>query len=395
MINRRIVINLVYFTVVALLFMVWAVRNILPVDVIDRPYRITADFASSLGMQSGNEVAYLGVGLGAIDGVERITGGVRVTMRIDRNEEIPEGSTAHLFRKSAIGEQYVDFKPPSGYDGGGPYYAAGDHIPMAKTTVPLEFSEMLRSASRLVSAISPEDVETLLDELSTGLTGRASDLRELADAGDRFTATLAERTDELDRLADNNTRLTRVIAEHRGSLGNSLTDLRDVAASLRDAKGDVAVLLDRGGDLVERVARLVNNQKGNLDCVLKALEVVVDETTSDARLDGLRTVLREGGPGFGTLEKAVDRDDEGLWVRVGLLVGPTNPPKQYVPSRTLPDVQPVPDCASPLASSGVDYTLGSASRTSTPVDGSGAALGFFLVGLAAALVLHEVNRATR
>ncbi|MES4792824.1 MAG: MCE family protein, partial [Chloroflexota bacterium] len=144
--STRIKINLAFFTMVALAFVWWAVRSILPVDALERPYRISAEFASSLGMQPGNEVAYLGVHYGSVAKVERIPGGVLVTMKIDRHKRIPAGSTAHLFRKSAVGEQYVDFAPPPGYRGpAGPWIHPGERIPMSRTTVPLEFSELLRS----------------------------------------------------------------------------------------------------------------------------------------------------------------------------------------------------------------------------------------------------------
>jgi phospholipid/cholesterol/gamma-HCH transport system substrate-binding protein len=148
MLTRRTKINLVWFGLVSLLFISWAIRNIVPLDVVEHPYDITGEFASSLGMQSGNEVAYLGVHYGSVSKVERMPGGVKVTMKIDRDKHIPADSTAHVFRKSAIGEQYIDFAPPAGYEGpGGPWIPAGANVPMARTTVPLEFSELLRSSS--------------------------------------------------------------------------------------------------------------------------------------------------------------------------------------------------------------------------------------------------------
>src|SRR5205085_8937175 len=167
---------------------------------------------------------------------------------------------------------------------GGPWLRAGDTIPRSRTTVPLEFSELLRSASKLISGIPPEDVHSLIHELAVGLDGRGDDLRALTEAGDRIGATLAARTAALDRLATNNTRLTHVVTEHRDSLGQSLTDLRQVADSLRNAKGDLATLLDQGTPLVTQAADIVAHNKGNLDCVLKDLTDVTDLTTTDQEL---------------------------------------------------------------------------------------------------------------
>src|SRR2546423_786901 len=82
----------------------------------------------------------------------------------------PAGSTANIFRKSAIGEQYVDFEPPAGYSGtAGPFYKDGATIPLERTTTPLEFSELLRSASAVIGSIDPNDVTVLLHEAAIGL----------------------------------------------------------------------------------------------------------------------------------------------------------------------------------------------------------------------------------
>jgi phospholipid/cholesterol/gamma-HCH transport system substrate-binding protein len=397
--NRRTQINLVWFGLISFVFIAWAVRNIVPLDVIERPYSIKAEFASSLGMQPGNEVAYLGVKYGAVSGVDRIPGGVLVTMKINRDKHIPEGSTAHLFRKSAIGEQYVDFAPPDDYEGpGGPWIREGERIPMARTTVPLEFSELLRSASRLVSKVDPEAVRTLVHELATGLEGRTDSLRALTEAGDELGATLAEKTEALDRLAENNTRLTRVVTEHRGSLGDSLTDLRQLADSLKNARGDLAALLDRGAPLVTDVADIVARNKADLDCDLKILERVIDVTTTPERLAGLGTVLQQAPAGFGAIWDARDVEDDGsIWIRVGLVANPNNKAPQYVPPNEVPPGPPIAPCASPLRPAAPPYTPLSASPASAVTEitrpaGVAVLVGVLALGVSGAVLRRRVPR---
>src|SRR5205807_4391296 len=140
-----------------------------------------------------------------------------------------------------------------------------------------------------------------------------------------------------DRLATNNTRLTHVVTEHRGSFGQSLSDLRQVADSLKNARGDTTVLLQRGTQLVSQLNDIVAKHKGDLDCDLKTLELVTDITTTQARLDGLRTVLTVSPITFDQLWDATDLPAPGdpignvtRWLRVGLMTNPTyNPAPQY------------------------------------------------------------------
>jgi phospholipid/cholesterol/gamma-HCH transport system substrate-binding protein len=383
-VTRRVKLNLAFFTAVAAAFGWWAVTTIFPVDAVARPYRISAELASSLGMQPGNEVTHLGVHYGSVASIRRIPGGVLVTMKIDRDKRVPAGATAHLFRKSAVGEPYVELSPPPGWRGSGPWMAAGERIPMSRTTVPLEFSELLRSASRLIEGIPPDAVRTLVHELAVGLEGRAESLRQLVEAGDTIAATLAARTDALDRLATDNTRLARVVAAHRGSLGASLGDLRAAAERLRAARGDLARLLDTGAPFLRRTADVVAASKGNLDCALGALEAILDETTTDRRLEQLRTLLRTAPEAFAGVWDSRDVEPDGVWVRIGTVANTANPAPQYAPPRQLPAVPEVRPCTSRLQPVAVAAARPAAALTTFAARG-GLALGM-AAGLAAVAV---------
>jgi phospholipid/cholesterol/gamma-HCH transport system substrate-binding protein len=373
--NRRVLINLAFFSVVFATMLVWAVNNVVTVEAIEQPYQLTADFDQASGILPRAEIAYLGVHYGTVAGVERIADDhlVRVTMKIDADKKLPEGSTANIFRKSAIGEPYIDFFPPDDYDGKGPFLEKGDRVPLELTTVPLEFSELLRSASRVVSGIEPDRVHVLIHELSLALLDRSDDLRQLTIASDELAQTFAERTDVLDRLATNNTRLTHVVAQHRDSFGQPISDLAALADSLRNAKGDTTVLLEKGSELLGRTADLVSHQKANLDCILGDLETVIDATTTPDKLAGLRTQLEVAPRAYGQAFNTRDLEADGLWVRVGTITNPENPPPQYVPPRETPTVPDVPPCRSDLKPSGVDYIP--ASGKAADRDEGGAAAG--------------------
>ncbi|HJR24612.1 MAG TPA: MCE family protein, partial [Acidimicrobiales bacterium] len=345
--NRRVLINLLFFNLVFAVLLWWAINNIVSIDRIERPYAITGDFAQAAGVSGDAEVTYLGVHYGNVSGVERRAGGVRITMEIDRGKAIPDGSIARIFRKSAIGEPYIDFVPPTPYDPDGGMIEKGDNVPIERTTVPLEFSELLRSANALVSSIDPEAAGSLIHELALGLDGRGQDLRDITTSFDTLTATFAERTEQLDRLAENNTRITRVLADHRLSIGRSITNLRAVGEALRNARGDLQAVLDDAPAFLTTTADLVADQKQNLDCLLGDLAPLLRMTATHT--DDLSALLRDGPVGFGLIFSALDREPDGPWIRVNLAlpVGGTDP-KLYVPRATLPVVPTISPCSSTL-----------------------------------------------
>ncbi len=348
--SRRTLINLVFFNAVFLVMLFWAVNNIVTVDRIERPYTITGDFAQAAGIKANAEVTYLGVHYGRVTNVSRRPAGVSATMKIDRDKSIPAGSIARIFRKSAIGEPYVDFRPPASYSkAGARRIEPGENVPLSRTTVPLEFSELLRSAGALISSIDPEAAGGLVHELSLALDGRGESLRTLTTSMDEITASFAAKTDQLDRLAENSTRLTRVLADHRLSLGRSISNLRAVAETLRAANGDARVLLDVGPDFLGTTANLVADQKKNLDCLLGDLAPIARTLAQPAQLDDLAKTLQDGPLAFGYAVAAVDQEADGPWVRINLIVpADAPPPPVYVPKKSLPVVPSVPACASAL-----------------------------------------------
>jgi phospholipid/cholesterol/gamma-HCH transport system substrate-binding protein len=349
--SRRTLINLVFFCGVFLLMMFWAMNNIITVDRVERPYEITGDFAQAAGVQPNAEVTYLGVHYGRVADVDRTPSGVSVTMKIDRDRHFPAGAIARVFRKSAIGEPYIDFVPPESFqDGDDARIEAGENIPVERTTVPLEFSELLRSASALVSSIEPEAAGGLVHELSLALQGRGESLRSLTTSIDDLTATFVERTDQLDRLAENSTRVTGVLADHRLSIGQSLTNLRAVAETLRNADGDTRVLLEQGPAFLGTTADLVADQKQNLDCLLTDLDPVLRTMAAPEQLANLSDLLRLGPLAFSYAASTVDQEADGPWVRINLTVpvGGADP-NVYVPPRTLPVVPSIPACDSTMA----------------------------------------------
>ena len=242
-----------------------------------------------------------------------------------------------------------------------------------------------------------------------GVNGRVDSLRGLADAGDRLSQTLVQRSSVLDRLATNNTRLTHTFTEHSQSLSQSLSDLRQVADSLKNARGDTTVLLQRGAQLLGTAANLVADHKADLDCDLKTLELLTDVTTTQHNLEGLQTVHTASPVAFGNLWDASDVDPMPgypadpispvkRWIRVGFKVNPGyNQAPQFVPPHELPAVAEVPACVSPLHANAADYVPASAGGPSAFLASTGGAalLGVALALFAAALILRETVKGVR
>ena len=356
--RSRVRLNLVFFGLLFVVVLAEATRSIITVGQITHPYQLSAVFTDANGVVAHDEVDYLGVPFGEVSHVSRdpAADGAVVHMAITKDDQIPTGSVAHLDLKSTIGEQYINFEPPPGYTGGhGPYYPADFTIPLADTTTPVQFSALLQSATTLLQAIPPQALSSLITSLATGLSGTSSSLRSLIDSGDQLSGALATNTAAINRLIANSTTLVHVVSQHRASLDSSLADLTEVAATLQAIQPTTNSLLDTASPLFQTVANLVTASEGNLDCILKGLNPLLDLTSSPTTLKELSTLLDVGPQAFGDVNDSVDFDSgpsgtgySGAWLRVGLVVNTNNPAIAYTPVHTFPASVTVAGCTSTL-----------------------------------------------
>ncbi|MEV0619846.1 MCE family protein [Nonomuraea sp. NPDC050404] len=267
--RHRIYLNLGFFLLLGVVMTVWAFSTIIRLDAVERPYRVSAEFLSSPGLLRGFDVAYLGVRIGKIGEVRLVPGKIVVGLDIDREIRLPKGVTAEVRRRSAIGEPYVALSPPA-TGATGPTLAAGETIPLARTTVPLDYKKLFEGVGKLLNAVPPEEADTIVHELAVALDGRAPSIRRIIEDAHSLTGTLADNTEVLDELSVQLTRLTRTLAGRRGELASGIEDLSTVTAALRESRGDLNAFLDHGPGVFGQLDAAIRTSRPGFSCLLTA-----------------------------------------------------------------------------------------------------------------------------
>ncbi|WP_433255911.1 MCE family protein [Streptosporangium sp. CA-135522] len=343
--RNRIWINLGFFVVLGVVMTVWAFTSIIKLDFIERPYRINAEFLSSPGLVRGFDVAYLGVRIGRIDDVALAPGKIVVGLSIDRDVRLPRGVTAEVRRKSAIGEPYVEISPPKA--GAGGVLAAGATIPLADTSVPLDYRKLFDGVGKLLKAVPPEDARTIVHELATGLDGRTTSIREIVDNAHDLTSTLADNADLLDDLSVQLTRLTGTLAGRREKLAQGVTDLAGVTRSIRESRKQLYTALDHGPSFFRQVDDLLNTARPGLSCMLTATGMnpgVVFTPRSQAHINHL---LRTVPTAQALLADVIDKQPDGVYGRTTFILSvPGGPrvPQEYRDPLSPPKVHALRSC---------------------------------------------------
>lgn len=267
--NLRIYLNLGSFALLGVVMTVWAFTTIIKLDAIEQPYRVSAEFASSPGLIRGFDVAYLGVRVGKIGEVRLAPGKIVVGLDIDKEIRLPKAATAEVRRKSAIGEPYVELSPPTtGLTGEN--LAPGDTIPLAKTTVPLDYKKLFEGVGRLLNAVPPKDAKTITHELATALDGRSPAIRSIIGDAHALTGTLADNSATLDDLAVQLTRLTHTLAGRKDKIASGIENTELVTASLVESRRDLNAFLDQGPGVFAQIDKLLNTARPGFSCLLTA-----------------------------------------------------------------------------------------------------------------------------
>ncbi|MDX6741356.1 MCE family protein [Actinocorallia sp. A-T 12471] len=265
----RILLNLVAFAVLGVVLVVWALTSIVTVDALRRPFTVEAEFASSPGLRTDLEVAYLGVRVGSVDTVRLEEGKVVVAMHMDRGVEVPSNSGAAVLRKSAIGEPYIELSPPPAAPERS--LRQGDVIPLARTEVAVEYKRLFDGAGNLLKAVDPDDARTLVHELATGLEGRDVTIRDLIGDAHQLTGTLAENAETLDKLSVQLTELTDILADGGPELASGLDGLAGATQALSDKRAELNSILENGPAFMREVEALLNDSRPGFSCLLTAL----------------------------------------------------------------------------------------------------------------------------
>jgi phospholipid/cholesterol/gamma-HCH transport system substrate-binding protein len=140
-------------------------------------------------LEQGSDVRLRGVVIGHVDRIELAGRHVRLTLKIDRQYRVPQSATGTIDLKTLLGAKFVDLRVPEFH---GPFLTDGATI--RHTRIGPELEDALADGVQVLDAIRPNDLATIIHELSVGVRGQggniARGLRANADLSGLFASTL-------------------------------------------------------------------------------------------------------------------------------------------------------------------------------------------------------------
>ena len=213
---------------------------------------VTAYFADSAGLFTGNDVGVLGVPIGTVTDIEPAGDRVAVTLEIDADQPVPADVGAVVVARSVATDRYVELTPVYS---DGPTLEDGDRIEVGSTRTPVDFDEVLAT----------------IDEFATGIAGS----KETTDAIRRFVdtsdAAFSGKGKLLNRTITSLASATTEVSGQRGDLVATLGSLDTLVAAMAENEQTVRKFLRR----VSQGTALLNDQRTEFRGTLRALDRAV------------------------------------------------------------------------------------------------------------------------
>lgn len=229
---------------------------------------VHAEFERAVGIYDRSRVFADGVEVGEVTDIDVLPDRVRLELTI-HDAAIRADTEAILRLRSLIGERYVELTDV--WIGEGPRLEPGDVIPLERTVVPAEITEVLDEAARVskeldgetmnrvigeLAAVVDDDgaaVEALLDELADAgevVASQADDLDELITSLDTAVATLAEKDQTVVSVLRNGTTVSQALLAQQGALDAAVGSIDTIVGDLATFTGEQRQgLTDLAGDL--------------------------------------------------------------------------------------------------------------------------------------------------
>jgi virulence factor Mce-like protein len=286
-IKQKLFVNLIAVVLLAVVMVSWVVFQVVGGGPLSNPFTVTAEFASSGGVFTDQEVTYEGVRIGTVGPLTLSKTGVHVPLEIDPQwaGKIPANVTARILSKSAVGEQYVDLSPLSS----GGALADGAVIPRSRTHLPVDFQALLTTLDKVLGDIPPSTAHRVLHNLGSGLRGEGPQIASIIRSLNTLSGAFASVAPQQQRLLSNATRAGAAFLSTKdqfsaaikaadkvlAGIGNKPARLKALFASNdRFARAGSALLQKRGADLergINALGDLVDFQLQNRGDVEKTL----------------------------------------------------------------------------------------------------------------------------
>lgn len=207
------------------------------------------------GLRVGNPVRVSGVAVGKVTAVELVDAEhARVTFTANRHQAVTTHTWAVVRYANLLGQRYLALTQPSGRRG--VKLEPGATIPADRTAPALSLTDLFNGFRPLFSALTPQQVNELSQDIIDVLQGQTSRIDDLIASTAGLSGNLANRDTTFVQVIDSLSTLLTTVSKHDDQLAGVVTSLHALTAQLHDEGPAIADSLDAVDRLIGSVGGL-------------------------------------------------------------------------------------------------------------------------------------------
>jgi phospholipid/cholesterol/gamma-HCH transport system substrate-binding protein len=220
------------------------------------------------------------VNVGTVTKIERQGWHAVVTMRLNRDVQLPANATATLGQTSLLGSLHIELAPPKDAPPQGKLHE-GSLIPLASSGKYPSTEQTLSAIALLLNGGGIGNIQDITDALSIAFTGREDDLRSLIEQLDQAIGYLDDQKHDIIAATESLNNLVGQFAAQKPVVDKALKTIPDALAVLKDQRNNLSDALAQLGKFSALAADSVNQTRDALVQELKDLGPVV-QSLADA-----------------------------------------------------------------------------------------------------------------
>lgn len=247
--------------------------------------KITARFATAIGVYKGTPVRILGVNVGHVTGVHPGPRYVSVTMTYSSKYKLAKNAAAVEVANSLVSDRYIQLTPlyDASHDKGG-YLTSGAIIPTSRTQGPAELDDIYAALNKLAVALGPSGVNqggktsgafsTLLKVAAANLKGNGAALGQSITKLSEAAQTLANQRSNLFGTVRNLQKFTQALQGSDQQIRLFNQQLAQVASDLASERSDLGAALHDLGLALDDVSGFIKNNQGRFHTDIQGLREI-------------------------------------------------------------------------------------------------------------------------
>lgn len=287
-------------------------------------------FASTVGLYPGSDVQILGVSVGTVTAVVPEAGHVRVSMKLDHDQDAGADTGAVLVAPTVVSDRFVQLTKPYV---GGPKLDSGAELSAERTAVPVEIDDLYASLNDIGQKLGPNGANAngalsdLLDVAAKNLDGQGTKLNTMITEFGKATGTLANSDDDLFATVSNLKEFNDMLVANDSGVASVNRQFASVTDYLAADRGDLADAIANLGDALAIVDDFIGDNRDQLqssvDNLIGPTRVLVDQKESLAEAVRLVPLLLQNflhayNPSTNTLDGRGNLNELTIWAKNGL-----------------------------------------------------------------------------